>query len=56
MKKYFCLFLTVILFVSCTTGSVNADWASRAVVYEMNVRQYTPEGTFAAAQEHLPRL
>ena len=26
------------------------------VVYEMNVRQYTPEGTFAAAQKELPRL
>ena len=26
------------------------------VVYEMNVRQYTPEGTFAAAQQQLPRL
>lgn len=31
------------------------DWGN-AVVYEMNVRQYTPEGTFAAAQKHLPRL
>ena len=27
-----------------------------SVVYEMNVRQYTPEGTFAAAQKELPRL
>ncbi|MBO5861700.1 MAG: alpha-amylase [Bacteroidales bacterium] len=27
-----------------------------SVVYEMNVRQYTPEGTFAAAQQELPRL
>ena len=27
-----------------------------AVVYEMNVRQYTPEGTFAAARQQLPRL
>ena len=32
-----------------------ADWAN-TVVYEMNVRQYTPEGTFAAAQRELPRL
>ena len=29
---------------------------SNSVVYEMNVRQYTPEGTFAAAQKELPRL
>ena len=27
-----------------------------SVVYEMNVRQYTPEGTFASAQMQLPRL
>jgi glycosidase len=25
-------------------------------MYEVNVRQYTPEGTFAALQRHLPRL
>jgi len=31
-------------------------WARRAVIYEVNVRQYTPEGTFAALQGHLPRL
>ena len=29
---------------------------ANSVVYEMNVRQYTPEGTFAAAQNELPRL
>lgn len=27
-----------------------------AVIYEMNVRQYTSEGTFAAAEKQLPRL
>ena len=32
------------------------DWADTAVVYELNVRQFTPEGTFAAAQKQLPRL
>ncbi len=31
-------------------------WARDAVIYEVNVRQYTPEGTFAALQKHLPRL
>lgn len=25
-------------------------------IYEVNVRQYTPEGTFKAFAEHLPRL
>src|SRR5687768_12667920 len=32
------------------------DWSRDAVVYEINVRQFTPEGTFAALQRHIPRL
>lgn len=32
------------------------DWADDAVIYQINTRQFTPEGTFAAAQEQLPRL
>lgn len=32
------------------------DWLRYASVYEVNVRQYTPEGTFNAFGEHLPRL
>ena len=32
------------------------EWTRTAVIYEVNVRQYTPEGTFAALQTHLPRL
>lgn len=27
-----------------------------AVIYEVNIRQFTPEGTFKAFQEHLPRI
>jgi len=30
-------------------------WSSSAVLYEVNVRQYTPEGTFAAFDRQLPR-
>ena len=32
------------------------DWAAEAVIYEVNIRQYTPEGTFNAFAKHLPRL
>jgi 1,4-alpha-glucan branching enzyme len=32
------------------------DWSKKAVLYEVNVRQYTPEGTFKAFETHLPRL
>jgi len=31
-------------------------WSKNAVIYEVNIRQYTPEGTFRAFEEHLPRL
>lgn len=33
-----------------------ADWIKDAVIYEVNVRQYTDEGTFNAFSEHLQRL
>lgn len=32
------------------------EWSKNANIYEVNVRQYTPEGTFRAFAEHLPRL
>ncbi len=31
-------------------------WAKNANIYEVNIRQFTSEGTFAAFAEHLPRL
>jgi glycosidase len=31
-------------------------WAKDAVIYEVNIRQYTKEGTFNAFSDHLPRL
>jgi len=31
-------------------------WSRSAVLYEVNIRQYTPEGTLAAFGRHLPRL
>jgi len=32
------------------------EWAKQANIYEVNVRQYTEEGTFDAFSTHLPRL
>ncbi len=31
-------------------------WSNGSNIYEVNIRQYTPEGTFAAFAKHLPRL
>ena len=35
---------------------VHPEWSENAILYEVNIRQYTPEGTFKAFAEHLPRL
>jgi glycosidase len=58
--------LVLILSMSSCKSQVDIDnepfkvehpaWAFDATIYEVNVRQYTPEGTFAAFEEHLPRL
>jgi len=32
------------------------DWSKKATIYQVNIRQYTPEGTFKAFEAHLPRL
>ncbi|TAE30936.1 MAG: alpha-amlyase [Candidatus Kapaibacterium sp.] len=32
------------------------EWSKNATIYEVNIRQYTKEGTFKAFEQHLPRL
>ena len=32
------------------------EWTKNAVIYQLNTRQFTREGTFRAAEAHLPRL
>lgn len=58
MKRLFnLLFAALLLAASCTSRpQAPAEWAGSTVLYEMNVRQFTPEGTFAAAERQLPRL
>lgn len=34
----------------------NPEWVYNGVIYEVNTRQFTPEGTFNAFTAHLPRL
>src|SRR6476620_9014061 len=39
------------------SGTVpHVSWLNQSAVYEVNVRQYTKEGTFRAFSAHLPRL
>ncbi len=32
------------------------EWTKNATIYQINTRQFTAEGTFLAAEQHLPRL
>lgn len=41
---------------SMTTGFKPLPWAHSTNIYEINVRQYTPEGTFNSLAKELPRL
>ena len=56
MKKLFTICAALVA-LSCTVTETPVQQPlENSVVYEMNVRQYTPEGTFSAAQKELPRL
>ncbi|REL38371.1 alpha-amylase [Rhodohalobacter sp. SW132] len=39
-----------------TYSAAPPDWAYNATIYEVNIRQNTPEGTFNAFAEDIPRL
>ena len=53
--------LKIFLFIQFTHAVLlsqtnTPDWAYNASIYEVNVRQFTEQGTFKVFQEHLPRL
>jgi glycosidase len=70
MKKVHLIFcVTIIGLISCKINSestnvkeenslktVLPEWAKSSVIYEVNIRQYTPEGTINAFSNHIPRL
>lgn len=62
MKKYilycFALLMGLVSCVDCqqNKGTDKVRYSRDAVLYEVNVRQYTPEGTFNAFAAHLPYL
>ncbi len=41
---------------SATTATSAPEWIQQGNIYEVNIRQYTPEGTFKAFEAHLDRL
>ena len=58
MKKLFALVALVATLVGCATTKETAPEFDKfnSVVYELNIRQATEEGTFAAAEAYLPEL
>ena len=60
MKRFVSILILTVLALACTQKPAQQpasdDWTREGVVYELNVRQLTPEGTFAAAEAHLPLL
>ena len=62
--KHIKLLSVLVLYISITSTSfaqkgdqwTTPKWAENATIYEVNVRQYTPEGTFKAFEANLPRL
>ena len=60
----FLIALNIIFLSSCTQKNEtityekvkHPEWSKNLSIYEVNIRQYTPEGTFNAFSEHLPRL
>jgi glycosidase len=63
MKKLVIIVLAFIIF-ACQPAAKKVEspkshipeWSKNSVLYEINIRQYTPEGTFKAFEAHLPRL
>jgi len=60
MKKLILIPALAALLLSCKTQNQTMenpqDWKRTTNIYEVNVRQYTQEGTFTAFEKHLPRL
>lgn len=54
--SFFILHLTSLNSVCGQSEFNHPQWSKNAVIYEVNIRQYTPEGTFKAFEKHLPEL
>ena len=55
MKRFLFALLAVAALASCSQP-YHPEWTYNSVVYEVNVRQFSPEGTFRGVEAQLPRL
>ena len=68
MRTSFILTLIILVVASCSSpesneetinfpeASIAPDWTRNASIYEVNIRQHTPEGTINAFSSHLPEI
>ena len=62
MKKLLLLAIIGLGLISCATqkttkmAELPSQWKNNTNIYEVNIRQYTPEGTFRAFEKEMPRL
>ena len=59
MKKTILAVAALLSLICCKTKTqapVHPEWTYSSVIYEVNVRQFSPEGTFKAVEAQLPRL
>jgi glycosidase len=58
MKKLLFAVAVLMGLAACTekSNTIHPEWTYDSVVYEVNIRQFSPEGTFKGVEEQLPRL
>ena len=55
MKRFLILCLGILAIAACSK-TVHPKWTYDSVMYEVNIRQFSPEGTFKGVEAQLPRL
>ena len=57
MKRILLAIAAVACLAACAPkGQYHPEWTYNSVVYEVNIRQFSPEGTFKGVEAQLPRL
>ncbi|MBR6347151.1 MAG: alpha-amylase [Bacteroidales bacterium] len=58
MRKLLVIISAALALAACGKApeALHPEWTYDSVVYEVNIRQFTPEGTFKAFEGQLPRL
>ncbi|MFZ1292027.1 MAG: alpha-amylase family glycosyl hydrolase [Melioribacteraceae bacterium] len=63
-KTFYSIIIITAMFLGCyekenpklVEASVHPEWSYNASIYEVNIRQFTQEGTFKSFMNHLPEL